>query len=108
MKTISIVFAGEQREFKVVPETEPGCCIGCVAYNDVTLCDQLNKSNCAKDGKIFVEISFTLDQIETAWKDTFGTILEQVIARAEFIKVLTRAADPEYNEYKRLQSKFEV
>lgn len=105
MKTISIIFAGEEQTFKVLPETDG--CVGCVAIRNSSLCNQLNKLKCSADRTIFVETSktqtFTLEQIKTAWKDTWGDA-----PGAEFIKVLTKVADPEYNEYKRLQSKFEV
>jgi hypothetical protein len=105
METISVNIQGKSRKFNVLPETS--ACKGCVANKNITLCTQLNRFGCSDDQIIYVETSnkqtFTLEQIETAWKDTWGDA-----PGAEFIKVLTKVADPEYNEYKRLQSKFEV
>lgn len=105
MKTISIMSAGETRKFGVLPETNG--CEGCIAITNKSLCNQLNKFKCSADSTIFVETSeeqtFTLEQIKVAWKDTWGDALG-----AEFIKVLTKVADPEYNEYNRLKAKFEV
>ena len=74
MKTITIMFNEKKRQFNILPETQ--VCVGCVAENDQTLCNQLNEFNCYSENIIFVETSieqtFTLDQIKNAWEATWG------------------------------------
>jgi len=110
MQVIKINFKEEERHFIGVKESY-GCNF-CIAKNDNDLCSVLSNHHCSRDQLVFQEIKletkaadkgYTIDQICSAWKETWNSDVP-----VEFKINLSKVSDPEYEEYKRLQSKFKV